>query len=219
MVVKRKTKKTRVKTAKVRPAARTKKKAGAKRKTKVAAKKKAVAKRKKKAASKRKDKIVDKAKQSGLSAVPDNFPPSKTLPESDHDKVKHMAELGMTLEQMAYIMDMSEKTLKRRMVDDETLKTSYKRGKAEGVLFVTGQLMGLIIIGNVAAIIFYLKTQCGWRERIDVGGKVVHEHVDTFAGAVETAPTYIRDIIERLPLKAKRDLETLYDEDGISKIQ
>jgi hypothetical protein len=51
--------------------------------------------------------------------------------------------------------------------DPEVLR-SYKRGKAKAILDIGGNLIEKAKGDNIAAAIFYLKTQAGWKETIDL---------------------------------------------------
>ena len=51
--------------------------------------------------------------------------------------------------------------------DPEVLR-SYKRGKAKAIATIASNLIGQAKKGNTAAAIFYLKTQAGWKETIDL---------------------------------------------------
>lgn len=79
--------------------------------------------------------------------------------------IERCAGRGLTVEDMAAIIGVSESTLERRIRDDEAVQAAYSKGRAEAKLFVVNKLFEQIADGKIAAIIFYLKTQCGWREK------------------------------------------------------
>lgn len=89
------------------------------------------------------------------------------LPEAEIKTLESMAAVGVTLEQMAKIHGVSQETLSNRYGD----RIGAARCKA--VASVGGALYRKAMAGNVACMIFYLKTQGGWREKteLEVTGK------------------------------------------------
>ena len=122
--------------------------------------------------------------------------------------LERMAMLGMRKDQISFLMDFKKGELDRILSSSGSLSTAYKKGRAKGEQFVTGALFKLIIAGNIAAIIFYLKAQCGWSDRVQVDATVKHELGDTFKAAVDSAPKWVNQAIEDMPAKSRRLLET-----------
>lgn len=58
----------------------------------------------------------------------------------------------------------SRVTLEKWRKEDPELESRINSIKEKTREFVEGQLMSAIRNGNVASIMFFLKTQCGWRE-------------------------------------------------------
>lgn len=79
-------------------------------------------------------------------------------------QVESMAGLGLTLEQIALVLGVCEHTLFNHRKKSEVLNAAYKKGRAQGAMEVTKGLRAQILKGNMTAIIFYCKTQLGWRE-------------------------------------------------------
>lgn len=88
--------------------------------------------------------------------------PRPPILETDLPRVRRMASLGMNVGQIAAIFGYSRKqflTLRKRYPE---LDAAFTGGIAEGLELVTGKLRDAIDEGNLAAIIFFLKTRAGW---------------------------------------------------------
>lgn len=79
--------------------------------------------------------------------------------EAMRERVRHLAGIGVRQDDIARIVGCSAKTLRTRLRDE------LDRGIAEANATVAGYLFGLAKAGNIAAIIFWLKTRAHWRER------------------------------------------------------
>jgi len=75
------------------------------------------------------------------------------------ERVRHLAGIGVRQDDIARIVGCSAKTLRTRLRDE------LDRGIAEANATVAGYLFALAKAGNIAAIIFWLKTRAHWRER------------------------------------------------------
>ena len=75
-----------------------------------------------------------------------------------------MAANGLTQEQIAAALGISESTLTKRKKENTDFTDAIKRGKAKGIALVTNKLMESIKGGNMTGMIFFLKTQAGWKE-------------------------------------------------------
>ena len=82
----------------------------------------------------------------------------------DLKKVEEAARTCDSEREIADALDISYSTLIRRKQDYEDFDKAIKRGKAKAKVFTGGQLMKLIEQGNPAAIIFFMKARCGWRD-------------------------------------------------------
>lgn len=74
----------------------------------------------------------------------------------------------LTLEQMSDYFGIARNTFKAVCERQPEVLEHYKRGKAKAIGNVAKNLLTLANEGNLTAIIFYLKTQAGWREQADV---------------------------------------------------
>lgn len=82
----------------------------------------------------------------------------------DLKQVESLAANGLTQEQIAAALGISESTLTKRKKENTDFTDAIKRGKAKGIALVTNKLMESIKGGNMTAMIFFLKTQAGWKE-------------------------------------------------------
>ena len=82
----------------------------------------------------------------------------------DLKQVESLAANGLTDEQIASALGISRTTLASRKRDSADFAAAIKKGKAKGVAVVTNKLMESIKGGNITAMIFFLKTQAGWKE-------------------------------------------------------
>jgi hypothetical protein len=79
--------------------------------------------------------------------------------EAVHDKVRHLAGVGVRQDDIAKIIGCAPKTLRKQCRDD------LDRGVAEANATVSGYLFAAAKAGNVTAQIFWLKTRAHWREK------------------------------------------------------
>lgn len=105
--------------------------------------------------------------------------PKKELTDEQVDELETLAAV-LNQEQIANYFGMSPNTLRARMQEDEAILAAYKRGKAKAIEEVGGHLLEQARDGNTTAIIFYLKTQAGWKET----QKLEHEGVMTLEQAL-----------------------------------
>ena len=82
----------------------------------------------------------------------------------DLKQVESLAANGLTQEQIAAALGISESTLHKRKQENTEFTAAIKRGKAKGIALVTNKLMESIKNGNMTGMIFFLKTQAGWKE-------------------------------------------------------
>ena len=86
-------------------------------------------------------------------------------------QVEALAARGLTQQQIADSLGISESTLYTNKRENVDFAEAIKRGKAKGIATVTNKLFAKIEEGNLTATIFYLKTQAGWKETS------VNEHI------------------------------------------
>jgi hypothetical protein len=79
--------------------------------------------------------------------------------EAMREKVRYLAGVGVPQDDIAKIIGCAPKTLRKRLRDE------LDRGVAEANATISGYLFAAAKAGNIAAIIFWLKTRANWRER------------------------------------------------------
>jgi hypothetical protein len=79
--------------------------------------------------------------------------------EATREKVRYLAGVGVPQDDIARIVGCAPKTLRKRLRDE------LDRGVAEANATISGYLFAAAKAGNIAAIIFWLKTRANWRER------------------------------------------------------
>jgi predicted DNA-binding protein (UPF0251 family) len=101
----------------------------------------------------------------------------------DLKQVESLAANGLTQEQIASALGISESTLTKRKRENTDFTDAIKRGKAKGIALVTNKLMESIKGGNMTGMIFFLKTQAGWKETN------VQEHTGANGGVIQVNTT------------------------------
>jgi hypothetical protein len=70
----------------------------------------------------------------------------------------------LTKAQIADYFDISENTLRAVEERQPEVSAAYKKGRVKQIVAMASNLIQLAKAGNVAANIFYLKTQANWKE-------------------------------------------------------
>jgi len=96
--------------------------------------------------------------------------PSITLTEHQRAEVETLAAV-LTAAQIADFLGIGRTTFFALIERDADLSERYKRGKARAIGAVAQSLVTKARAGNVTAMIFFLKTQGGWRETVEVDNR------------------------------------------------
>lgn len=91
--------------------------------------------------------------------------PGRKRIEIDIDEVERLASRGLTQQQIADCLGISQKTIERRAKESVEFVEAIKRGQARGIATITNALFEQSLAGNVAAGIFYLKNRAFWTDR------------------------------------------------------
>jgi hypothetical protein len=89
--------------------------------------------------------------------------PKLEITDSAIATIEQFAGQGCTLTQIALMIDVSDSTLDRWLKHPQ-VKRAYERGRAIAAGEITGALYNLAKKGDVAAAIFWCKSQLGWKE-------------------------------------------------------
>jgi hypothetical protein len=99
--------------------------------------------------------------------------PKRELTPEEIDQVERLAAI-LRMEDIADFLGISDDTLRRRMKEDPDILRAYKRGKAKAAAGVGTSLLQQARDGNLTAMIFYAKTQMGWRETQQIEANVTN---------------------------------------------
>ena len=106
--------------------------------------------------------------------------PQKKLDEKQIAQVEALAAF-LTLEQIADYFGVTRPTFDAICQRQPEVFLQYKKGKSKAIANVAQNLIKQAQDGNTTASIFFLKTQAGWRENIDINANIKAE-VSTLAG-------------------------------------
>jgi hypothetical protein len=103
--------------------------------------------------------------------------PHITLNDAQRAEVETLAAV-LNAEQIADFLGFGRTTFFALLNRDADLAERYKRGKARAIGAVAQSLVTKARAGNVTAMIFFLKTQAGWRETVDVAVAPPESQID-----------------------------------------
>lgn len=107
--------------------------------------------------------------------------PSVAFSDSDVVMIEKLASV-LTKKQLAEYYCISETTFREIEKRQPEVSDAYKKGKSKAIASVAGNLVNQAQNGNTAAAIFYLKTQAGWTEKIQVDAEVTGDVVLNLGG-------------------------------------
>lgn len=96
--------------------------------------------------------------------------PGTQVPDiNDHlETIENLAKKGVPVRQICKALGVSDTTYYRERKINPRIQDAWDKGRAQGTATVVGKLWELILEKNLSAIIFWLKTQAGWKEQIDL---------------------------------------------------
>ena len=90
--------------------------------------------------------------------------PRTVITDDQKQQIEKLAAV-LTVEQLADFLGIGRTTFYEIMERDEEISVRYKRGRANAIGGVAKNLVQKAMNGDNAAMIFYLKTQAGWKEQ------------------------------------------------------
>jgi IS30 family transposase len=94
--------------------------------------------------------------------------------------IERAARAGCTLKQIACLLGVAESTMENWVVRPDVVQI-YQAAKMNAILNVADMLYNLSMAGDLQAIIFYLRTQGGWKIATnDVVQADVEDHVTIY---------------------------------------
>lgn len=117
----------------------------------------------------------------------------KTLTPAQAAEVETLAAV-LTAQQVADYFGIGRTTFFRLMERDPEIEKRYKRGKARAVGAIAQSLIQKARGGDTACMIFYLKTQAGWRET----ARLEHSGPEGEPVQVKRATELLREHLDRL---------------------
>ena len=92
-------------------------------------------------------------------------------------KAEVYAAQGLTMPQIASVLGMSQTTLYDKKSKFSEFSEAIKRGKDKGIATITNALFNKARRGDNTSMIFYLKNQAGWQDRVEKETIIEHKHV------------------------------------------
>jgi hypothetical protein len=97
--------------------------------------------------------------------------PGLEITEQVIEEIKEMAGNGLTEQQIYRYYGIGHAYWNRLKKQNKELRRAFYQGKSQTIKYVSGCLMDRIRAGDTVCMMFYLKTQAGWREKTTVNIK------------------------------------------------
>lgn len=131
-------------------------------------------------------------------------PPEFIVNEEIIRDAETLSGRGLTRKQVADYFGISERHLYAKMNEYPDLKLALTKGKAKTISFVAGKLIEQIKGGDVKAMMFYLKTQAGWRDVSTIVVEHEPDHNDDDISINTSDPNEASKIYQQIMLKGKK---------------
>ena len=92
-------------------------------------------------------------------------------------KAEVYAAQGLTMPQIASVLGMSQTTLYDKKGKFTEFSEAIKRGKDKGIATITNALFNKARRGDNTSMIFYLKNQAGWQDRVEKETIIEQRHI------------------------------------------
>ncbi len=83
----------------------------------------------------------------------------------DLKQIEDYAAHGLSIKEIAESLGVDPSTIYNRKRGSQEFQDAIKRGRARGIHAVANALFDAAINGNVTAMIFYLKSRAGWKDK------------------------------------------------------
>jgi len=103
--------------------------------------------------------------------------PEIEITEEICKKAEGYAAQGLTMPQIASVLGMSQTTLYDKKGKFTEFSEAIKRGKDKGIATITNALFNKARQGDNTSMIFYLKNQAGWQDRVEKETIIEQRHV------------------------------------------
>ena len=130
-----------------------------------------------------------------------------TLSEAQLAEVETLAAV-LTAEQLADYFGIGRTTFFALMNRDPAIAERYKRGKARAIGAIAQSLITKARAGDTASMIFYLKTQGGWRETSGLAHSIDPTPPDRGGTGAERLGAFLDAIAARVPEDTRTALVT-----------
>jgi hypothetical protein len=118
-----------------------------------------------------------------------------TLTDAQKAEVETLAAV-LTAEQVADYFGIGRRTFYSMMERDEEIAARYKRGKAKAIGVIAQGLINKARSGDTASMIFFLKTQAGWRETASLEHRLENQPEEPVS-AKDTLAKFLQQIADR----------------------
>ncbi len=118
------------------------------------------------------------------------------LSEAQKAEVETLAAV-LTAEQVADYFGIGRRTFYSMMQRDEEIAARYKRGKAKAIGVIAQGLINKARAGDTTSMIFFLKTQAGWRETSQIEHMLPGDRADAADDGFRKLAAYLDAIGER----------------------
>jgi len=113
-------------------------------------------------------------------------------------KAEDYAAKGLTAEQIAMVLGISETTFYERQAENAEFAEALKRGRGTGIANVTNALYEKATVDkDLGAQVFYLKNRAGWRDRHEVETTVETKHVIDLTGIDNESLKQLESVLEQ----------------------
>ena len=113
-------------------------------------------------------------------------------------KAEDYAAKGLTAEQIAMVLGISETTFYERQAENAEFAEALKRGRGTGIANVTNALYEKATVDkDNTAMIFYLKNRAGWVDKQETTTTVENRHVIDLTGIDNESLKQLESVLEQ----------------------